>query len=144
MSCERKEPCTTTTRKTAGSPPSTGARCVTPPTNRMASLPRSSPGYNNDVVSNPHPMKPLAPREGTPNEGGRPMFPCRLIPVAVLALVAGAPVRAADLHPLVPADTETYVAVNVRQVLDSELFKKQLLAPLKQMIQDIGGDKLKE
>jgi len=49
----------------------------------------------------------------------------RLALCAVAALVlAPAGVRAADLDPHVPADTESYVSINVKQILSSSIFKK--------------------
>jgi hypothetical protein len=51
----------------------------------------------------------------------------RLCLCTLTLLALAAPERAegaADLDPLLPDDTESYVSVNVRQVLDSELFKK--------------------
>lgn len=64
--------------------------------------------------------------------------------VAVLALALAVPVSApaADLDPYLPADTESYLSVNVRQVIDSPLFQKQLLAPAKKMLLDAGGETL--
>jgi hypothetical protein len=70
------------------------------------------------------------------------MSPPRL--AAVLLLAFAGPVAArADLDPLLPPDTESYVSVNVRQVIESPLFQKQLLAPLKQALEEVGGDQLK-
>src|SRR3954451_4073644 len=60
----------------------------------------------------------------------------------LLALAGTAPARAADLDPLLPPDTESYLSVNVRQIVDSPLFQKQLLAPLKQMLVESGGEAL--
>ncbi len=71
------------------------------------------------------------------------MSPARLVAVLLLAL-AGSALARADLDPLLPPDTESYVSINVRQVVDSPLFQKQILAPLKQALEEAGGDKLKE
>ena len=76
---------------------------------------------------------------------------------ALLALVltasAGA-VQAADLDPYLPADTEFYLSVNVRQMLDSPLIKKTALAPLRDalanfdelndILKDLGFDPFKD
>jgi hypothetical protein len=70
------------------------------------------------------------------------MSPARLVAVLLLALAGSAPARA-DLDPLLPPDTESYVSINVRQVIDSPLFQKQILAPLKQALEEAGGEKLK-
>ncbi|MFO0848025.1 MAG: hypothetical protein U0871_05645 [Gemmataceae bacterium] len=53
--------------------------------------------------------------------------------VAVAAAVA-APARAAEIDPVLPAETESVVFVNVKQILSSELMKKYALGQLKQML----------
>ena len=71
------------------------------------------------------------------------MLPPRI--VAVLALVLAGPAagaRAADLDPYLPADTESYLSVNVRQILDSPVFKKQLLVPARAAIKEAAGGQL--
>lgn len=77
----------------------------------------------------------------------------RLLAGAVLAAVVAAPARAADLDPLLPAETESVVYVNVRQVLDSDVVKKFALGQIKQalqgndaqkMLKDLGLDPLKD
>lgn len=61
----------------------------------------------------------------------------------LLALVAVAsPLRAAELDPYLPADTETYVSVNLRQILDSSVVKKQLLPTVKELLG--GTDEFKD
>lgn len=72
------------------------------------------------------------------------------------ALVAGfAPaVRAAELDPALPSETESVIYVNVRQVLDSEIVKKYALGQIKQMmagnddvqktLKELGLDPLKD
>src|SRR5262245_5956460 len=70
------------------------------------------------------------------------MSPPRFAAVLLLALAGAAPARA-DVDPLLPPDTESYVSVNVRQVVESPLFQKQLLGPLKQALEEAGGAKLK-
>lgn len=71
------------------------------------------------------------------------MLPRPVVAVLILVLAGPGALRAADLDPFIPADTESYVSVNIRQIIESELFKKQLIAPAKQALQDIGGDTLK-
>src|SRR5262249_9473808 len=70
------------------------------------------------------------------------LSPPRLAAVLLLAFAGAAGARA-DLDPLLPPDSESYVSVNVRQVVESPLFQKQLPAPLKQALEEDGGDKLK-
>jgi len=74
----------------------------------------------------------------------------------VAALVAGGlapPLSAAEVPPLLPAETESVIYVNFRQVIDSPLVKKLALEPMKQFLQkeeaqkvmaDIGLDPLKD
>ncbi len=61
--------------------------------------------------------------------------------------------RAADVDPLLPAETENVMHVNLRQLLDSEMSKKFALGPAKQalekekaaeVIKDLGLDPLKD
>jgi len=77
----------------------------------------------------------------------------RLIAVAVLAGGLAAPLSAAEVPPLLPAETESVVYVNFRQIIDSPMVKKLALEPLKQFLQgdqaqkvmaDIGLDPLKD
>src|SRR4051812_21087521 len=65
------------------------------------------------------------------------MFPPRLAAVLALALVVPA-ASAADLDPYLPADTSTYFSVNVRQIIDSPLFKNQLLGPARDALKELG------
>ncbi len=63
---------------------------------------------------------------------------CLLVAVAV-ALPAAAPaVRAAEVDPLLPKETEQVVHVNVKQILDSDIIKKYALGQIKQAMQ--GAD----
>ncbi len=64
----------------------------------------------------------------------------RIAAVLVLALASLMPLRAADLDPYLPEDTENYLSINVRQIVDSPLFQKQLLVPLKEMLVEAGGE----
>ncbi len=57
--------------------------------------------------------------------------------VAIAGLTA-APSRAAEVDALLPAETDSVVFVNVRQILDSDIVKKYALGQLKQALQ--GAD----
>ena len=63
-----------------------------------------------------------------------------------LTPISGAALRAADIDPLVPPDTQTYLSINVKSILESSLFEKQLLGPVKDLlgeapeVKDILGD----
>jgi len=57
---------------------------------------------------------------------------------AVLALALVVPAARAEVDPFLPADTSTYVSVNVRQIVDSPLFKKQLLGPARDALKDLA------
>jgi len=78
---------------------------------------------------------------------------CVLAAAVVASAVWAAPARAADVDPLLPADSEQVFFVNVRQILDSDLVKKFALAQIKQalegndaqkMMKDLGLDPLKD
>lgn len=58
----------------------------------------------------------------------------RLLAGAVLAAAVAAPLRAAEVDPVLPAETESVVYVNVRQILDSELVKKYARAQIEQFL----------
>jgi hypothetical protein len=76
----------------------------------------------------------------------------RLAAVLALALVLPAGARA-DLDAYLPPDTESYVSVNVRQMLDSPLVKKTAIGPLRDalkgaqevedVLKDLGFDPFK-
>lgn len=77
----------------------------------------------------------------------------RLFAAALLLVAAAAPVRAAEVDALLPAETESVLFVNVRQILDSDLIKKYALGQIKQalqgndaqkMLKDLGLDPLKD
>jgi hypothetical protein len=81
--------------------------------------------------------------------------PSRLAIAAAVAVLAGtAPTaRAAEVDKLLPADSEYVVAVNVRQVLDSDIIKKYALGQIKdflaggdaqKFLKDLGLDPLKD
>lgn len=66
------------------------------------------------------------------------MLAPRLSAVLFLGLLAvPATLRAADVDAYLPPDTESYVAVNVREMLDAPIFKKTLLAPAKQFLDEL-------
>jgi hypothetical protein len=78
------------------------------------------------------------------------------VAAAVAVVLAGTPApaaRAADVDKFLPADAEYVVAVNVRQVLDSDIIKKYALGQIKdflagndaqKFIKDLGLDPLKD
>jgi hypothetical protein len=77
----------------------------------------------------------------------------RLLVGAVLAAGLAAPARAAEVDPLLPAETESVLVVNVRQILESGLIKKYALEHIKQalegndakqMLEKLGLDPLKD
>jgi len=72
---------------------------------------------------------------------------------AVALAVAATPGRAADIDPVLPADTESVMVVNLRQIIDANLVKKYVLGQLKQVmagndvakqLQELGLDPLKD
>jgi hypothetical protein len=67
------------------------------------------------------------------------MTPRRLALFAAVLALTQAPgsLRAADIDPLVPPDTESYLSINVKSALESPLFQKQLLGPLKDALGDV-------
>jgi len=69
------------------------------------------------------------------------------------AAVLTAPVRAGEIDPVLPAETESVMAVNMRQIVDANLVKKYVLGQLKQamagndaakQLQELGLDPLKD
>lgn len=54
------------------------------------------------------------------------------------------PVRAAEVERLMPAETEQYIQVNLKQIIESDLFKKYALANLKQALQGNEAQKTLE
>lgn len=64
-------------------------------------------------------------------------------PALGLLVLAGltAPARAAEVDPLLPADSEGVFLVNVRQILDSELVKKFALGQIKQALKGQDAQK---
>ena len=76
----------------------------------------------------------------------------RLALLTLLALPAS-PVRSAEVESLLPAETETVMYVNFRQILDSDLFAKYARGQIEQalkgndaqkMLNDLGLDPLKD
>ncbi len=82
------------------------------------------------------------------------MFAPRFAAVLALILMVPAGAHAADLDPYLPADTESFLSVNVRQLLDSPIIKKSVLGPLRNalkesqdvtdVLKDLGFDPLKD
>jgi hypothetical protein len=79
------------------------------------------------------------------------MFRRLLTGVALVALAVSA--RSAEVDPLLPAETENVMHVNVRQLLDSQMAKKFALGPAKEalkkekvaeIVKDLGLDPLKD
>ena len=66
----------------------------------------------------------------------------RLLLGTLLAAGVAAPARAAGIDAALPAETESVVYVNVRQVIDSELVKKYALGQIKQMM--AGNDEVQK
>ncbi len=73
---------------------------------------------------------------------------------ALSAFAAAAPARAAELDKYLPEDTEMVVSVNVRQVLDSEFYKKNVgdaardalngVEQVPEILKDLGFDPFKD
>lgn len=69
----------------------------------------------------------------------------RVLAVAVVfAGLTAAPSRAAEVDNLLPAQTESIVFVNVRQILDSDLIKKYALGQIKQALKGADAQKILE
>src|SRR4051794_27604271 len=73
--------------------------------------------------------------------------------VAATALCLNAGLRAAEIEPLLPAETEQVIHINVKQSFDSDIVKKYALPPLvkqlekkeaKDFLEEIGFDPLKD
>ncbi len=63
-------------------------------------------------------------------------FVRRLLAAAAIGIgLTATPVRAAEVERLIPAETTSYLHVNLKQIIDSDLFKKYALANLKQAMQ---------
>jgi hypothetical protein len=60
----------------------------------------------------------------------------KALTVSLAALVLAVPARAVQPDPLVPADAELVVNINVRQILDSAVIKKNALDKIKKDIKD--------
>src|SRR5262245_49111803 len=54
-------------------------------------------------------------------------------------ILVSASARAGDIDPYLPDDTEAVVSVNVRQILDAPLVKKEALDALNKMLEERGG-----
>ena len=77
----------------------------------------------------------------------------RLGLAAVFAATLAAPARAADPDQLLPADADTVMYVNVKQLIDSDIMKKYALEQMKQalagqdakkLLEELGLDPLKD
>ena len=68
----------------------------------------------------------------------------RVLVGAVLAAGLALPARAAEVDPLLPAETESIMVVNVRQVLDSDLVKKYAKAQIEQALKARDNQKILE
>ena len=68
----------------------------------------------------------------------------RMLVGAVLAAGLTLPARAAEVDPLLPAETESVMFVNVRQVLDSDLVKKYAKAQIEQALKARDNQKILE
>lgn len=71
----------------------------------------------------------------------------------LLALAAGPVARAAEPDKLLPADSDTVISINVKQIMDSDIVKKYAVEQMKQALQgadikkfmdDLGLDPLKD
>lgn len=63
-------------------------------------------------------------------------FVRRLLAAAAIGLgLSATPVQAADVERLLPAETESYLQINLKQIIESDLFKKYALANLQQALQ---------
>lgn len=60
---------------------------------------------------------------------------------ALAVLLAAPAARAADPDKLIPAEADTVVSVNVKQIVESEIIKKYALEQLKQALQQREADK---
>lgn len=59
----------------------------------------------------------------------------KMLAAAALGLGLSASARAADVEKLIPAEAESYMQINLKQIIDSDLFKKYALANLKQAME---------
>jgi len=62
--------------------------------------------------------------------------------LALAAVVAAGPARGADADPLLPADADVVVSVNVRQALQSDIVKQYAMESLKKALQENDAQKL--
>lgn len=76
-----------------------------------------------------------------------------MLAAAVTAAALTAPARAADVDALIPAEAEQVVNINIRQLMDSDLFKKYMRGQIdqalkgndaKKMLDRLGLDPLKD
>lgn len=62
-------------------------------------------------------------------------FVRKMLAAATIGLGLSASARAADVEKLIPAEAESYMQINLKQIIDSDLFKKYALANLKQALE---------
>jgi hypothetical protein len=77
-----------------------------------------------------------------------------LVAAAAIGIgLTATPIRAAEVEKLIPAEAESYFQINLKQIIESDLFKKYALANLKQAMEgneaqkalkDLGLDPLKD
>ncbi|CAN5121392.1 hypothetical protein BH11PLA2_BH11PLA2_17040 [soil metagenome] len=64
---------------------------------------------------------------------------------AVVAVSVAAPARAADIDPLIPAESKQVMRLNIKQILESDIIKKYALNQIKQAMEGADASKaLKE
>lgn len=63
----------------------------------------------------------------------------RVLSSALVCLSAARALSAADIDPYLPNDTEAVVTINVRQILDAPIVKKEALDALKKALEERGG-----
>jgi len=66
----------------------------------------------------------------------------RVLAAALLSCGLVAPATAAEVHPLLPAETENVIYVNFRQIIDSPIIKKYALDQMKQALQGEEAQKV--
>jgi hypothetical protein len=66
----------------------------------------------------------------------------RVLLTAVIGLGLNTTIRAADVEKLIPAEAESYMQLNLKQVIESDLFKKYALNNLKQALEGAEAQKV--
>lgn len=63
-------------------------------------------------------------------------FVSKLLAAAAIGIgLTATPIRAAEIEKLIPAEAESYFQINLKQIIESDLFKKYALANLKQAME---------